>query len=181
MTPLRRRPSRALAAAALVLAAPALAACGFNVQTDQQYQAAVGVDNRTATIDVLNAVIVSEEDGAGAFVATFVNNSVDTAHKVLSIQPEGAEATVLGKEIAPEGLLSLADEEAPVTVNGEAVAPGGFVEVTIEFDNGQQSVVNAPVVAAEGDYAGVHGLESPERTDNPRPHADEEESSSEGH
>ncbi|RYE79809.1 MAG: hypothetical protein EOO74_03130, partial [Myxococcales bacterium] len=146
MTPLRRRPQRMLAAAALVLAAPAFAACGFNVQTDQQYQAAVGVDDRSAVVDVLNAVIVTEKDGEGAFVATFTNNSVDTPHKVLSIQADGGEATVLGKEIAPEGLLSLADEEAPVTITGDGVAPGKFVKVTIEFDNGEQTTVNAPVV-----------------------------------
>ena len=178
MTPLRRRPRQLLAAVALLLAAPGLAACGFNVQTDQQYQAAVGVDDRSASIDVLNAVVVSAEDGTGVFVATFVNNSTDSAQRILSITPDGGESTVLGKEIGPEGLVNLADEEAPVTINGADVAPGKFVRVAIEFDTGEQTVVNAPVVAAEGDYAGIHGLQSPERTDDPTPAKDAD---SEGH
>lgn len=178
MTPLRRRPARVLAAAALVLAAPTLAGCGFNVQTDQVYQAAVGVDDRSASIDVLNAVVVTAEDGTGAFVATFVNNSVDSPRTIVNITPDGAAPIALGKELAPEGLLNLAEEEKPVTVTGTGVAPGKFVKVTIEFDTGEQVVVNAPVVAAEGDYAGIHGLNAPARTDNPTP---EVESETEGH
>ena len=173
MTPLRRR----IAAAALVLTAPTLAACGFNVQTDQVYQAAVGVDDRSASVDVLNAVVVTAKDGEGAFIATFVNNSTEDPAKVLSISAEGQDI-VIGKELAPEGLLNLADEESPVTVTGSNVAPGKFVSVTIEFDTGEQTVVNAPVVAAEGDYEGIHDLEAPERTDNPVPGAEE---STEGH
>lgn len=174
MTPLRRR----FAAAALVLSAPTLVACGFNVQTDQVYQAAVGVDDRSASIDVLNAVIVSAEDGEGVFIATFVNNSLENEQKILSIEPAGSEPVAADLDLGPEGLINLAEEETPVPVSGEDVAPGRFVEVAIEFDTGELTVVNAPVVAAEGEYAGIHGLTSPERTDNPVP---ETEPESEGH
>ena len=143
---------RGLAAAALVLATPALTACGFNVQTDQDYQPAVGVNDRTGQVDVLNAVVVSAQDGSGQFIATFVNTSTKASVKVLSIESGGSEGTVVGKRLKPETLLNLA-QEAPVMVSGTDVAPGKFVKVTIDFDNGQQTVLNTPIVANTAFYA----------------------------
>lgn len=147
MMPLRR----GLAAAALVLAAPMLTACGFNVQTDQDYQAGIGVNDRTGEVDVLNAVVVSAEKGTGQFLATFVNTSTKDSIRVLSVE-SGTQSSVLGQKLLPETALNLA-QEAPVSVSGDDVAPGKFVKVTIDFDNGQQTVVNAPIVANQAEFA----------------------------
>ena len=71
LTPLRRR----VAALAMVLLAPVLGGCGIagihgnDYQTDQVYQPAVGVNNRSGVVDVLGAVIVSGSDGSGTFIA----------------------------------------------------------------------------------------------------------------
>ena len=73
MTTLRRRGS----ALAVLLLVPALAACGFGVQTNKQYQAGAGVDNREGIVNILNAAVVIPTTGAtnGVFVGSFANTS----------------------------------------------------------------------------------------------------------
>ena len=73
MTTLRRRGS----ATAVLLLVPTLAACGFGVQTNKQYQAGAGVDNREGIVQILNAAVVIPKAGAtkGVFVGSFANNS----------------------------------------------------------------------------------------------------------
>ena len=73
MTTLRRRGS----AAAVLLLVPALAACGFGVQTNKQYQSGAGVDNRDGIVQILNAAVIIPQAGAteGTFVGSFVNTS----------------------------------------------------------------------------------------------------------
>ena len=71
----RRNPDRlALSIGALVLAVPGVSACGFNYATDRENTIANGVSNKDGEVDVLNAVIVSSEDGSGTFIATLSNN-----------------------------------------------------------------------------------------------------------
>lgn len=164
--PLRRR----LAAAALLLGAPAMTACGFNIQTDQIYQPGVGVDNRSGTVDVLAAVVVSAKDGTGTFVATLVNNDLDKAITLERVQARDLEAQ-LGKpiEVPANGLVNMADLGA-IAITGSDVAPGGFARVTLEFSNGQDTTVNVPIVDDSGDYADVTlagGSESPSASPTP--------------
>ncbi len=71
LTPVRRR----LATLAVVLLVPGLSACTY--QTDQVYQAGVGVNDRDGTVDVLGAVVVASDDGRGTFVTSLVNNDLE--------------------------------------------------------------------------------------------------------
>jgi len=61
----RSRRSRGLVAVAVLLAVPALSSCGvnFSAQTDQVYTPAEGALNRDGDVDVLNALIVSDQAG----------------------------------------------------------------------------------------------------------------------
>src|SRR5262245_12506795 len=65
----------ALLVGAFVLAVPVLSACGFNYATDREYTPAGGVNNKSGIVDVINAVIVSGEEGSGTFIASLVNGS----------------------------------------------------------------------------------------------------------
>ena len=76
-----KSPSQRRLAIAALLLVPALASCGFNAQTDQVYQAAVGINDRSGEVDILNALIVSGEDGSGTFAGTLVNK--DTTNDCL--------------------------------------------------------------------------------------------------
>ena len=69
----------ALSIGALVLAVPGVSACGFNYATDRENTIVNGTNDQDGTVDVLNAVIVSSEDGSGTFIASLSNNSPDEA------------------------------------------------------------------------------------------------------
>jgi len=150
-----KSPSRRRAALAALLLAPTLAACGFNVQTDQVYQPAEGVNDRSGQVDILNATVVSGTDGSGTFAGTLVNNSQNDADQLTEVSGEGLDVTLPEPvDIAAGGLVNLADE-GTVSVEGEAVVPGGYVTMTFVFANGQSTTVQVPVVVHGGDYADV--------------------------
>jgi hypothetical protein len=166
---------RSLAAAVLVLAAPVLSSCGgnFNQQTNQIYNPAEGVDDRSGDVDVLNALVVSTENGSGTVVATFVNNNRDRDDTLRSITGAGDNAdlkvTPGGPTTIPAGgLLNLA-ERGRNFVEGERVRPGYFVDITFTFEQGTAITVNAPVVnGEEPEYTSVP---QPTPTGSPSPSA----------
>jgi hypothetical protein len=150
--PLRRR----LAALAMVLLVPGLAACGFNEQTDQVYQPAVGVNNRSGVVDVLGAVVVSGSDGSGTFSASLVNKDQTDAATLASVTgPTGVQIqlTQLAK-VEPDSLSNLADIGA-VSVSGDDVKAGNFIRMTLQFDTGQETTLNVPVVDRAQEFSQV--------------------------
>jgi hypothetical protein len=158
------RHQKALAAAAALLAVPALSACGvnFGAQTDQVYTPADGENHREGTIDVLNALIISETPGTGRLIAALSNNDTEGADALTGVTgaQESSEVTfqVPGVEI-PEGqLVQLAsDDVEPVVVSGdeEAIRPGKFVRLTFEFQNADAATLNVPVLEPGETYADV--------------------------
>ena len=153
---------RSIAAAVLVLAAPVLSSCGgnFNQQTTQVYNPAEGVDDRSGRVDVLNALVVSTENGSGTVIATFVNNELDTADRLTSIAGAGNDASLKvtpgGPTAIPAGgLLNLADRGRNFVV-GERVRAGYFVDLTFTFQQGAAITINVPVVnGREPEYTSV--------------------------
>jgi hypothetical protein len=155
--------SRSIAVAAVLLAAPVLSSCGvsFGAQTDKPYNPAVGVDDRSGSVDVLNALIVSGDDGSGTVVAGLVNNDEQNADTLKSVTGSGDDAAVKVQVSGPTtipagGLLNLA-EQGGVTATGPQVKAGTFVTLTFAFDRGQAITVDVPVVnnAVTGDYGDV--------------------------
>ena len=162
LTSTRRR----LAAVAMVLLVPALAGCGFGYQTDQVYQPGVGVNNRAGTVDVLGAVVVTSLNGEGTFVASLVNKSETDTGTLVSITGDGLQAHLAAPvSVQPQSLVNLADSGA-VSITGKDVQPGGFARVTLTFQSGQKTEINAPVVPYSGDYDNVR-LASPKSTPAP--------------
>lgn len=145
---------RSLAALAVVLVVPALGACQY--QTDQVYQPAVGVNNRSGVVDVLGAVVVSGADGSGIFAATLVNKDDAKAANLTKITgPQGLTIQVVKQvEVEPEGLTNMADLGA-VSVTGPDVVAGHFVRLTLTFDTGQSTKLNVPVVSKTGEFTQV--------------------------
>ena len=150
-----------IAAVAMLIAAPALASCGvnFGAQTDQPYTPGVGVDDRSGTVDVLHALIVSGADGSGTVVAGLVNNDAERADALLEItgNPEqGTQVAIDGGPVAipAAGAHQLADEGEAVA-SGEAIVPGRFVTLTFTFQEGADITLDVPVVSQSGDFADV--------------------------
>jgi hypothetical protein len=162
LTSTRRR----LAAVAMVLLVPALAACGFGYQTDQVYQPGVGVNNRDGNVDVLGAVVVSSLNGEGTFVASLVNGDDEKDDSLVDMTGEGVEVSLKGPIEVPAGsLVNLADTGA-VSVTGDTIQPGKFARLTLTFESGQTTEVNVPVVPYSGEFDSVR-LASPKSTPAP--------------
>ncbi|HSE10328.1 MAG TPA: hypothetical protein VLB29_16825 [Nocardioidaceae bacterium] len=166
--------------AAAVLLVPVLASCGFNEPTDRVYTPGVGVNERSGTVDVLHALIVSGAEGSGTVVAGLSNNDRQEDDALTRITGAGDDArlsvTLDGPvEIPAGGAVQLVDE-TEVSVEGETVEPGTFVELTFTFERGENVTVEVPVVARRGDYA-----EIPVPSIAPTPAATEEEEHSSGH
>lgn len=154
---------RSIAAAVVLAAAPVLSSCGvnFEAQTDQPYNPATGVDDRSGSVDVLNALIVSGDDGSGTVVAGLVNNDEQNADMLKGVTGAGDDASVTvdvggPTEIPAGGLLNLADK-GKVTVSGDKVKAGSFVTLTFTFDRGEAVTLDLPVVSnsVTGDYGDV--------------------------
>ena len=155
MENLKRPLRRALAVSAVLLAAPALTSCGFNNPTDQVYTPGVGVNERSGTVDVLHALIVSGEDGSGTFIAGLANNDNAESDALSNLAGEGITVTGGGPvDIPAGGFVQLADEGG-VPVEGEGVSAGAFVEVTLSFERGESVTVEVPVVDQRGDYEDI--------------------------
>lgn len=152
---------RGIAAVSVVVVAPLLSGCfpgNFDAATDQVYTPATGVNDRSGSVDVLNAMIVSGEDGAGTVVAALVNNDTRDADQLTSITGAGEEegVTVEGGSvpIPADGLVQLADEALP-TATGEAIQTGRFVTLTFAFEQAESVTLDVPVIARQGAYAEV--------------------------
>lgn len=152
---------RRLALAVLPLAVTALSSCSvnFDAQTDQVYNPAVGVNDRSGTVDVLNALVVSGDEGSGAVVATLVNNDQERADSLRGVAGSGDDSSLKvtpgGRtEIPNGGLLNLA-KDGRIAVRGEQVKAGGVVTLTFTFGRAGAVTVNAPVVPNTADYSDV--------------------------
>jgi len=146
--------------------APALASCSlgtsnFDAQTNQFYTPAEGVNERSGAVDVLNALVVSDEDGQGRFIAGLVNDSDTTDDALTDVQGAGDFSDIRGTveapiDVASNGFVQLADEGAePVVLQGDQIVPGRFVELTMTFQEADPVTVTLPVVTAEDDFEGV--------------------------
>jgi hypothetical protein len=169
-----------VAAAALLLAVPALSSCGvnFDAQTDQYYTPADGVSNREGTVDVLNAMIISNDAGSGRLVAALANGDTEEADTLTGVrgieEDEDVQVQLVGGDTAipAGGVLQLADQDAAVvmvTGDPEKVKPGTFVRLAFMFQNGEEADVNVPVLDAgePGETYGDIEIPSPSSSSTP--------------
>lgn len=145
--------------AAAVLLVPMLASCGFNEPTDRVYTPGVGVNERSGTVDVLHALVVSGADGSGTVIAGLSNNDQQEGDALTRISGSGEDSgitvTLDGPvEIDRGASVQLADE-TEISVEGESITPGAFVRLTFEFESSESVTVEVPVVARRGDYAEI--------------------------
>jgi len=149
-----------IAAAAVVLAVPALSSCGtnFNAPTGEVYTPGVGVNERSGSVDVLNAVIVSGAEGSGTLVASLVNNDQTQDDALIQVAGAGEDATITvtggTAEVPADELVRLA-EDGQTRLQGDQVKPGYFVELSFTFERGETVTLNAPVVENTDEYADI--------------------------
>lgn len=154
---------RSIAQAPVVLAAAALtlglSSCGFDQPTDMIYTPAVGVNDQSGSVDVLNAVIVSGSEGTGTLVASFASNDLDQGDSLTNVAAGGEDQVEVtlpsGTDVDAGGLLNLADEGG-AQVEGDGVAAGAFITLTFTFERSEAVTLDVPVVEhGEGPYADI--------------------------
>jgi hypothetical protein len=144
---------RSIAAASALLAVPMLASCGlaFTAQTEQEYTPTIGVSDRSGTVDVIDALIVTKSGGAGTLVAGLVNNDERRPDQLTSVTGAKSDTslTVQGDtpiRIDANGAYQLADQ-GNIKVYGSQLKPGYFVWVTFNFANAKSITMDIPVTA----------------------------------
>jgi hypothetical protein len=120
------------------------------VQTDKVYQGATGVNERGEGIDVLNALIVSDEDGRGTFAGTLVNVASDN-DRLVSITDAAGTVDVA----VPTGEVVNLGATGDVRLEGAQIKAGAFVPLTLQFAGGQTTKLGVPVVAHRGEFVDV--------------------------
>lgn len=150
----------------MVLLVPALAGCGFGYQTDQVYQPGVGVNDRSGGVDILGAVVVSSLNGEGTFVASLVNKSDSGDDTLVSMTGDGLEVQLKEPVKLPADTLVNLTDSGAISVTGDTVQPGKFARLTLTFESGQKTQINAPVVPYSGEFGDVR-LASPKTTPAP--------------
>lgn len=153
------RRSLALLSGALLLAAP-LASCGFDPSTGDINNIAQGTSDRDGTVDVLNAVVVSAEEGSGVFIATLVNNDLEQDASLDAVSADDAEAVQVGEftgvTIDAGGMVNLASDDQGIPVEGE-VAAGTFIPMTLQLSEGQVVELDVLVVPNCDEFEGIDG------------------------
>ncbi len=174
--PRSRSRRRAVAAALLIVpvSVPALTSCGvsFGAQTDQIYTPADGVNDRSGSVDVLNALIVSDTPGTGRLIAGLVNNDVDNEDALTGVRGAGDDSGIVYSLVSGDtaipagGALQLADPTAAmVAASGdpEKLTAGDFVRLVFSFRNGEEVELDVPVLAPGTTYSDVE-LPTPSET-----------------
>lgn len=144
----------AVLAAGLLLAAPLVSGCGFNVSTNEINTISAGVNATEADVDVLGAVVIAAEPGTGVLAATLANNSTTTPDTLLALEetPElSPDEAIAPTEIAAAGVVDLFDTGG-IAVSGDFEL-GQFVPVAMTFDEGGTVALDVPVVTPCWQYS----------------------------
>ncbi|HKY56621.1 MAG TPA: hypothetical protein VJL80_01110 [Aeromicrobium sp.] len=162
MTPKPRlaRTSRRLALAAAT-AAIGLAGCagtGVDAQTNAQYQAGIGANVRSGSIQLFNALAVDNGDGTATFSAAILNSD-DTAAKLTRASARASDGSKVTATTAPAiidaGRMFNTGKAGAVILADKQLEAGEYVTVKLVFDRGRTVSVEAPVVARTAIYDDV--------------------------
>ena len=145
--------------AAAVLLVPVLTSCGFNEPTDRVYNPGVGVNDRSGSVDVLHALVVSGADGSGTVVAALASKDDAQGDALTQIVGAGEDTDVQvdltrPARIKPGGSVQLADE-SPVSIKGSSVKAGDFVTLTFNFERSKSVTLDVPVVARRNEFSNI--------------------------
>ncbi|MGH3470829.1 MAG: hypothetical protein ACRDPG_02125 [Nocardioidaceae bacterium] len=161
------RPGRVarLAAAAALCSAPLLAGCSasFGAQTNQPYQPADGISNRTGQIYAIDSLIVADDSGHGTLVSALVNQTSkpDKLTKVAVQGANGKALTVTNLTHAPivlppqQSVQFASTGHIRVTGTAKTLTPGIFVTITFVYAKAAPLTEQIPVVSHDKVYAQV--------------------------
>lgn len=157
-----RRPARTTVALATAAMALALSSCSLDSPTDMVYDPAIGVNDQSSSVFVLNTVVVKGSDTStgGTLVTTLVNKAADDDQLTgveVGAEDQGVEVSGSTSVIElPVGEPVVLDSDSALSVSGEPVQDGAFLTLTFTFANAEAVTMDVPVVVqGEGYYEDV--------------------------
>ena len=165
---IRRRPGNGrtgtLAAVVAVLVALVLAGCGSD--RPDVVDESRGQVERTASIDALDLVLVTNGDGVARLIGTLINQADETDRLVgLDVEAEPPGYSVIfadGPYALPEDDKLRLYRDANVTVISEAFSPGYRADVTLVFANSEPLTTTVPIERNTGIYRDVEVTQPPD-------------------
>lgn len=158
--------ARALAGAVAVVIAAALAGCTSTDRRADGVDESRGQVTRTATMDALDLVLVTNGKGVARLVGTLVNQGDQQDRLVgLDVDSEPAGHSVIladGPYVLPEGEPFRLYREANVTVVAEAFSPGYRADLTLVFAESAPITTTVPVERNTGIYRDVEVMRPPD-------------------
>lgn len=148
---------------AAAAAAFGVVGCGsnFDAQSQQPYQPAVGVSDRSGQIFAINSLVVTDGQGNGTVVSALINetDAEDTLQSVTAADDlgHGLKAQPLpdgGIPLPPRQAVQLATDGSARLNSGDLEA-GRFVSLTFTFASAAPVTVDVPVVNKTSSYADV--------------------------
>jgi len=125
----------------------------MNVQTNNPYTPAIGVNLDAGQVQVRDLVIVSKAKGSGFLSGTFTGNGDDSLVSVTgtatkSDGADGAPLTVnLGTPVAIGTTRAVVLTNRPlITVTSSDLEPGLTAKIALRFSKAGEVTTNAPVV-----------------------------------
>jgi copper(I)-binding protein len=158
---------RTFALGAVGLLAPGiLGGCGFSYATDRINNVTAAANYRGATVEILNAAIVSRKPNAGTFVAAFANNDQSKTVTLTNVAGDGTTVggvTASALPIPANGFVNLA-AQGGIPLSGTFSA-GQYVSLTFTFDDGGTTTLEVPVFNDSGQWSGLdHATQAPSST-----------------
>lgn len=165
-----RSKGRGLRAVAVAVSSTVVVGLGLTgCSTDRR---ADGVDEsrgqvaRTATIDALNLVLVTNKGGVARLIGTLINQDDDPDRLIgIDVDSEPTGYSV----ILAQGPYVLAEDEplrlyrdANVTVLSEAFTPGYRADLTLVFANSSPITTTVPVQTNTGIYRDIEVMSPPD-------------------
>ena len=157
-----RRPARTTVALATAAMALGLSSCSYDYPTDMVYDPAIGVNDQSSDVFVLNAVIVKGSDTSteGTLVTTLVNKAAEDdqlAGVEVGAEDQGVSvSSAAGSIELPSDESVILDSDSDLTASGEGVEDGAFITLTYTFANAETVTIDVPVVVqGEGYYEDV--------------------------
>ncbi|QMW66906.1 hypothetical protein H4N58_02855 [Mumia sp. ZJ1417] len=179
------RSRRALVTAVVAGLALTLAGCGtgFNAQTSAVYQAAIGTNNRSTDVEVLNALFVKNEDGTATLSAGVVNQALQsdslTTINAATLAGTPVEVTFEGPFAVPVRRLAHLGTKPQAVIAGDELFAGQFLNISLTFANAGDVEMQVPIVTRTAMYDSV-ATPAPAEAEDAEQQADAEQQEEEG-
>jgi hypothetical protein len=161
-----------VAASAGLTALVAIALAGCNFITPQAtlvpYESSDGVSGRIGDVDVLNAVVLSDDGVSGNLVFSALNSSDDDVELAVQFESDGEKVTIeLDVEAGSTGQFGFG-EGGQVFLADIGTKPGGLLPVYFQYGDAQGRQLLVPVLdGAQAEYSSL--LPTPTPTPTPTP------------